>query len=241
MKTKIKEFIFKDKNLGEYKFFIDSETFIPTQTTSAVINSSLPYIKKNEKVLDLGCGCGIVSIIISLLLDKKIDLYASDISNSVVSIVKKNSEKYGVDIEVRKSDVFDAWENNIFSTIINDISGVSDEVAKISPWFKNIACDTGIGGDLLVNRVIKDAPNFLEKNGQLFFPVISLSNELSILGNASQVFRSVEQVAKVYWPAPKEMLSNIDQLRELKNKGYITFEEKFGSLICFTSVYRANL
>ena len=44
---------------------------------------------------------------------------------------------------------------------------------------------------------------------------------------------------KDYWPAPKELLENIELLRKLKKKGLISFEEKFGSVIGYTAVYEA--
>ena len=48
-------------------------------------------------------------------------------------------------------------------------------------------------------------------------------------------------VKKDFWPAPKELLDNIDLLRHLKNEGLILFEEKFGSVIGYTAVYEASL
>ena len=241
-KTKIYEkYLFESKSIGNLEFFLDEETFTPTQTTTSIINASLNLINDGDKILDLGCGCGIVAIIIAKLNDKSVSLCASDISNTVNEIVTLNSEKHNVEIEVRKSDIFSSWSGSKFDTIINDISGVAEEVANISPWFNNISCDTGAGGDNLINKVLEESPDFLNENGKLIFPVISFSNENKILNLADEIYGNVKLLKKDYWPAPKELLDNISLLRKLKKEGLILFDEKFGSVIGYTAVYEASL
>ena len=56
-----------------------------------------------------------------------------------------------------------------FDYIIDDVSGISEEIAKISPWFKNVPCTSGIDGTDLVVSVLKEAPKYLKKNGKIFF------------------------------------------------------------------------
>lgn len=109
MENQYKKYLFKDKIIGEYDFFVDEDTFTPTQTTTSIINSSLELVDNGDKILDLGCGCGIVGIIIAKKTNKNFSLYASDISNTVEDIVKLNATKHNVNIEVRKSDIFDSW------------------------------------------------------------------------------------------------------------------------------------
>ena len=241
MMNATKKHLFKNKSIGDFEFFIDDETFIPTQTTTSIIDSSLKLINDGDKILDLGCGCGIVAIIIANLKSKNLSVCASDISNTVEEIVKLNAEKHNVKIEVRRSDIFEAWSGFKFNTIINDISGVAEEVAKISPWFNNISCATGIGGDNLINKVLRESPDFLHKNGKLIFPIISFSNEKEILKLANQIYGDVKLLKKDFWPAPIELIENINILNKLKGEGLISFEEKFGSVIGYTAVYEASI
>lgn len=234
-----KKYLFESKSLGNFEFFIDEYTFTPTQTTSSIINASLHSFNDGDAVLDLGCGCGVVAIIIANLNKNKISLHASDISETVEEIVQLNAEKYNVEVKVKESDIFEAWKNFKFNIIINDISGVAEEVAKVSPWFKNISCDTGVGGDNLIKKVLKESPDYLLKGGKLIFPIISFSDEKEILKLANEIYGHVKLLKKDYWPAPKELLENIELLRKLKKKGLISFEEKFGSVIGYTAVYEA--
>ncbi len=233
-------FNFSDKDLGSFKFKIDNSTFVPTHTSNLIIKSALKIIKNEDmSILDLGCGCGVVAIIISRLAKANLNLFASDISDSVEDVVNENSLTHSVSINVRKSDIFDAWDDHKFDLIINDISGVAQDIAKISPWFKNISCEAGKGGDLLVNKVISESAEYLNDNGKLIFPIISFSNKESILNKARSRFNNVELIMKQDWPVPNEMLESKILLEELKKDGYIDYKFSFGKLIGYTEVYCA--
>jgi len=232
-------YTFKNEKIGNYTFFLDENSFIPTHTTSMIVNASLKNINSNGKLLDLGCGCGIVGIILGKCIKHDVELYASDISDTVEEIVNRNAAEHKVNIKVKKSNIFEEWNNMKFDYIINDISGVSSLVANLSPWFKNISCESGDGGDLLVNQVIHKSKNYLSKNGKLFFPVISLSDKNSIVNQAKKNFTNVFLLDYQEWPVPKEMMEHAVLLRDLKKKGKIFFQEKFGILIGSTEVYVA--
>ena len=233
------KYTFKDKRLGVSEFVLDDQTFVPTQTSNCIIHATLKVLDKPSSVLDLGCGCGVVAILVAKHSTYEVKLSASDLSETVIDIVNNNAQKYGVDIDVRKSDIFNAWTQEKFDLIINDISGVAEEVATISPWFKNISCEAGEGGDSLVNAVIDNAYKYLNQDGKLLFPVISFSNKKSILENAKNTFTNVDLVERQEWPAPQEMLEHIETLERLKNKGLSDYEIKFGKLIGYTEIYCA--
>ncbi len=233
-------FNFSDKDLGNFEFKIDNNTFVPTHTSNLIIKSALKIIKNEDmSILDLGCGCGVVAIIISKLTKANLNLFASDISDTVEGVVNENSLTHGISINVRKSDIFNAWSGHKFDLIINDISGVASEIAKISPWFKNISCEAGKDGDLLVNKVISDSAEYLNDNGKLIFPIISFSNKESILNMARSKFNNVELMMKQDWPAPNEMLKSEVLLKKLKKDGCIDYKFSFGKLIGYTEVYCA--
>ena len=235
----MKKYIFKDKLLGSYTFELDDQTFIPTQTSNCVINASLKVLNKPSKILDLGCGCGVVAILIAKLSEHEIYLNASDLSDTVVEVVNKNAKEHGMDIDVRKSNIFDAWEQEKFDLIINDISGVAEEIALISPWFKNVSCDAGEGGNLLVDIVIDNARKYLNPHGKLIFPVISFSNKKAILDRAQEKFKNVELIERQEWPVPDEMIQHMNILEKLKNKRLIDYKISFGKVIGYTEIYNA--
>jgi cyclopropane fatty-acyl-phospholipid synthase-like methyltransferase len=235
----MKKYIFKDKLLGSYSFELDDQTFIPTQTSNCIIKASLKVLNKPSKILDLGCGCGVVAILIAKHSEYEIYLNASDISDTVEEVVNINAKEYDINIDVRKSNIFDAWEHEKFDLIINDISGVAEEIALISPWFENISCDAGEGGNLLVNTVIDNAYKYLNPLGKLIFPVISFSNKEAILNKANEKFKNMELVERQEWPAPDEITHHMDVLDRLKNNGLIDYKISFGKVIGYTEIYCA--
>ena len=81
------------------------------------------------------------------------------------------------------------WLNYKFDFIINDVSGISSIVAKKSKWFKNVPALTGVDGTRLTITVIKNSIKFLNKNGCLYLPLISLSNEKKIIDVAKKYFK----------------------------------------------------
>ena len=213
--------------------------FMPTGTTKVLFKAVLEKIKKPGKTLDLGCGCGVMGIALqqSGLITEP--LYASDLSEEAVLCVRENARKYCCPVVVRSGPLFDPWGNEKFDYIIDDVSGVSEEVAKISPWFDNVPCDSGLDGTALVVSVIKEAPKHLNPGGRLFFPIVSFSNPDRIIEAAKQSFEHVEFIIREEWPLPKEMNPHIATLKKLQEKGCVRFTEKFGLVLWFTDVFVA--
>ena len=234
----MKKIKFKYSKDNDFDLFLDRSTFEPTFTTNLIIESVLKNLSKNSTILDLGCGSGVVGIVINELSKFKHSFFASDIFETVKDVVSKNANLNNVKIKIEQSDTFSSW-NRRFDCIIDDISGISSEVAKLSPWFENIACDSGIGGDILTNKVLRQAPSYLENDGLFFFPVISLSNSSSILNKARENFKNLELVSSKDWPLPSSMANNLSALNDLRDLGHISFEEKFGILVASTSIYKA--
>lgn len=222
------------------KLQYDNQCFIPTATSDFIIKSCSNHISKRSDLLDLGCGVGIVGIsLFKMNLVKK--LYSSDISTSASKMCKINSKNYNVENDVRSGSVFEPWKGMKFDVIVDDVSGISEHIAKISPWFSNVACDSGPDGTSLTIQVLEKAPEFLNKNGKLFFPIISLSNHKKILEIAESLFKNVKKISSNEWFIPDDVSVNHNKLiNELKNSGYIDFEEKFGKKIAFTDIYMVN-
>jgi methylase of polypeptide subunit release factors len=214
--------------------------FQPTATTSFLIDSVAEHINTPGKLLDLGSGTGVVGISLFLKNLVQAPLFASDFSKTAIECILKNCQNYDVAVEAKFGSLFDPWENEIFDYIVDDISGVAEEVAKISPWFKNIPCDSGIDGTNLTIEILKQASRFLSPGGVLFFPVISFSNTEKIIKVARQNFSNVDLMRREEWPLPKEMEKHLPILKRIQDEGHIQMKELFGMTLCFTEIYAAK-
>ena len=213
--------------------------FAPTATSDFLISAVAASIDKVDKLLDMGCGNGIVGIALSKL-NKANTIYCSDISTEAIKIAKLNIKLNNCEGEVVNSNIFSNWHGYKFDIIVDDISGISEEVAKLSSWFENVPCDAGIDGTANIEEVLNDARNFLNNSGKIFFPVISLSNTRKILNIANKNFKNIKKISHNKWYLPKELSSNLNLLEKLKKDGCIDYCQKFGELICWTDIYSAN-
>ena len=214
-------------------------TFIPTGTSDLIIESVIKNLKIKGKVLDLGAGSGYVGLKLLNVFKDKFNLFASDIEKSSIQIIKYNAKINKKKIIVKTGSLFKPWKNYKFNFIINDVSGISEDVAKISPWFKNVSCKSGKDGTKLTVKIIKESKKFLDKKGIICFPILSFANENKVLETVKKNFKYVKKIGYKEWLLPKEMMSEILMLESLKKKGYINFKKKFGLVIWATKVYIA--
>jgi release factor glutamine methyltransferase len=214
--------------------------FTPNTTTNLLIQAVKNTVSTPARLLDLGCGTGVVGVALHLYGLIKSPIYASDLSKPAVLCSRVNFERYGCVSEVRDGSLFQPWSGMKFDVIVDDISGIAQSIADVSPWFQGVPCDTGKDGVDLVVEIIRSAPRHLNEGGSFFFPVLSLSNVDRLLQVAKENFAMVERVGRQDWPLPAELKSHLPLLRKLNEEGSIKLEEKFGMVLCYTEVYCAT-
>ena len=138
---------------------LDSKVFTPTGTSEIIIESVLSYLDEPGNLLDLGCGSGLVGLAIYKAGKVQDKLYASDLSNEAVNLLKKNAIKNEVLCDARQGSIYEPWNGHKFDYIIDDISGVAKQVASISSWFNKTSCEAGTDGTSLVNQAINKQTN----------------------------------------------------------------------------------
>ena len=232
---------FKIKKLIEFNFYLNEDVFEPNLTSKLLIESVYATLnKKNGRmsILDLGCGCGVVGMALSLLTDKSNKFNFSDVSIKATSNAKINLKKLNIIGKIRTGSMFQQWTNDKFDLIIDDISAISSKVASLSQWFDNVSCESGDDGSLLTNKVLANSKKVLNKNGSIFIPILSLSNTEKIIECAKQKFKNVKLIKSIKWPLPEEMYKYKHKLEGFRNLNLINYSVLYDKIICETSIYK---
>jgi len=240
MPNKFTDITFKQRDGKEILLAFTSGVFIPNTTSELLIKAAKKNISSPSKILDLGCGTGVVGLSIWLSGRANEPVYGSDLSTSAVECSKENFKRNNCGSDIRCGSLFEPWANETFDVIIDDISGISQEVASISPWFEGVPCDTGPDGAGLISEILYNASKYLSKDGSLFFPVLSLSNVDQILKCAKDNFSKVELIDRIEWPLPDRLKKHTSLLRNLDRNGNIKLIERFGMVLCYTEIYIAS-
>ena len=151
----------KNKKKQHIKLVANKNVFEPTQTTKFLLKSVIKkFPKRKVNVLDLGCGSGVIGIYLLKKYKNITHMTFADISEKAIINAKENCTLNNISkkkINFFKSSIFDnITKDSKFDVIINDISGISYKVAKISDWFKNIPCESGDDGTKLTLNVLKN-------------------------------------------------------------------------------------
>ena len=218
-------------------FLIKKKVFVPTGTSELLINACEKIIKTKKKILDLGCGSGVVGISIAKRLKTKQKIYFSDISKEACQNTKLNCDKMKINHVIKQGSLLSPWEGSIFDYIVSDVAAVAEDVSKISPWYKGCINNSGYDGTKHILNIIANVKGYLSKNGKFIFPIISLSNEKKILAECKKNFKKIKMIKNQIFPLPKSMTKKIKFLDSLKKKGVISFDEKFGIIVFKTTVY----
>jgi len=216
------------------------DVFQPTTCTQLLAEQMLNL--KGKTVLDLGCGCGPIAITAALNGAKKV--YAVDIMAKACQVTLKNLELNGVaeKVDVRQGDLFKPLKGLKFDIIVDDVSGMAEEVSRISPWYPKPIPVGGMDGTVPTVRMLRESPVYLNDGGYLLFPLISLARSEKILNTAREVYGDkVSHVASKMIPFCKELLKNKELLFRLKSNGVIHFIKKRSRYFWNLSIYRADV
>lgn len=223
------------------KLYSNKGVFKPTETTKFLIEAIIKkFPKKKIKILDMGCGNGIVGIYLLKNYKNITSMTFADISEKAIVNAKENCKLNNISkkkIHFVKSHIFDNIKESNFDIIINDISGISYKIAEISDWFKGVSCESGDDGTKLTLEVLKNFKSHLKPHGCLFFPIISFSNEEKINNFLKKIKTKTKMISINKWPVPKNMYKYSSMLKKLKRTKKINYENKFGLIIANTKIF----
>lgn len=198
--------------MGE-KFLVNKDVLIPRDETELLVRKAIEIIKENnfKMVLDMCTGSGCIACMIAKLTNSQ--AMGVDISTEAIHTAFKNMEKFGLYNRAifRKSDIYSKIrEDEKFDLIVSNPPYIppkeKETIQEEVSYEPDLALyTTDEKGLAFYEKIIKDAPKFLNKGGYLMF-------ELGI-GQST----SVAQLMK------KAGLENIKVLKDLANIDRVIF------------------
>lgn len=114
---RIKTAILKLKNGRIYQFQTPSGVFsfgeIDKATRILIEHCQI----HGKKVLDLGCGYGVIGIVLKSEYPD-LEIYMSDINERAVEFTKINAKKNNVDVVIKHGAFFEPWKDDTFDLIL---------------------------------------------------------------------------------------------------------------------------
>jgi len=151
---------------SELNIEINEGVYEPSDDTFLLL--SMIKVESDEKVLEIGCGSGIISLHCRA---QGCDVLSVDKDERALENTKLNAKKNDLDISVKKSYLFsNITDKNWDMIIFNPPYLPRDEfLSKDDRW------DGGERGDEMIVRFLEKAEYYLKEDGNLFTCYSSLS------------------------------------------------------------------
>jgi SAM-dependent methyltransferase len=240
------DFSYQDKQLGDTEPIAVAtalDVFRPTSTTVLLLRAARKALAKRRlhSVLDLGCGTGIVAVVLAKLLPADAVVCASDLSPAAAALARRNAERNGIVVKCLSGSLFDPWRGQRFDLIVDDVAGVAEPLDRLSGWYPTaVPSAAGSDGTRWVLEILDRAPDFLIPGGLLIFPVLTLSREQPVTERARSRFTTVQLVEEQWYPLNEQLLEHRPLLEQMATAGTVRIEKR-GSRWCWaTRIYVAH-
>ena len=163
------------KEFWSMEFDINQSVLVPRPETELLIEQAVEVFGNHEspKILELGTGSGIISIVLSKELREPI-ITATDISHEALITAKNNAKKHNIsDINFIESNWFDSIKNEKFDLIISnppyvDKSKLSNKELFGIDMEPDIALYSKNNGTSDLEIIIKNSSKYISDSGWLF-------------------------------------------------------------------------
>ena len=148
LKSEYRNIIYKYESF-EFNFISDLGVFSKDRVdygSKLLIENYFKYGKKNQKVLDVGCGYGLIGITISKIMESTVDMI--DVNKRAIHLSNINIKNHN------------ASATAFFSNVYENINSKYDVIISNPP--------IRAGKDIYMN-IILNSVNFLNDNGEFWF------------------------------------------------------------------------
>ncbi|MCK5671912.1 MAG: peptide chain release factor N(5)-glutamine methyltransferase [Spirochaetales bacterium] len=166
-------YLINRKEFYGLNFYVDKNVLVPRPDSETLVETAVALLQEStqhKSVLDLCTGSGALAIALKHTLPE-INIQCSDLSIKALEVCKKNCRIIlGKELRTIKSDLFDKIEGK-FNMIITNPPYLTDKETDNmmdNAWPEpGMALRGGKDGLDYIKNIIKEAPDYLEKNAYL--------------------------------------------------------------------------
>ncbi len=158
-------------------FLVNKNVLIPRPETEDLIEEVLKYSQdKVLTVVDVGTGSGAIAITLKLE-NPNLNVFATDISSTALSVAQKNAKLYGqtgkitfveIDLLANFSDKADVIVANLPYIPTKNWQKLDTQIKDYEP---RLALDSGVSKLVLYEKLFSQAKDVLKPGGVLFYEV----------------------------------------------------------------------
>jgi len=146
------------------------DVYPPREDTFLLLEAA--SIAPGEKVLEMGCGTGIISLHCA---EMGADVTAADVNPHAVSCARCNARRNHIELEVVHSDLFLDVQGTFDVMIFNPPYLPSEEEGLIDASWAG-----GESGVKVLERFLADAPSHLRKGGRIYVLLSSMMKSVDL-------------------------------------------------------------
>lgn len=179
------QYIFGKWEFYGLELFVDESALIPRFETEILVDEILKLDCKKDKILDIGCGSGAISLALADNL-KKSYVYGIDINKEAIKLSNKNKEKLNLkNVDFFESDIFSNIKEKNFDIIVSNPPYIDD--AEMKTLEKELSFEPqnalygGQDGLFFYREIIINSLDYLSEKGVLAFEIGY--NQMEIISN----------------------------------------------------------
>jgi SAM-dependent methyltransferase len=220
---------------GPFNLRLWPGVFSPTSTSKTLADAL--EISRDDTVIDVGCGSGVLAFVAARLGAKKV--FGCDLSGPAVTASRENAARLGLDdvCEFREGDLLDPVRDVRATVLIGDVSGIPDELAAVSGWFDRIPAGGPTGAEL-PTKLLWSIGDTLAPGGRLYLPTGTLQDEQRILATAREVFGdNIEPVLEREFPLP-DLVAKAATTARMMKEGLLNLHKRGSRLLWRLQIWR---
>jgi SAM-dependent methyltransferase len=226
---------------GPFVIEVNPGVFAPTHTSRTIAEAL--EIHPGDTVVDVGCGSGVLSFVAARLGAGRV--VGVDLSPEAVEVARRNAERLEVAdrVEFRVGNLLEPARGVQADVIIGDVSGIPDEIAKVSGWFPDGRAGGPTGAELPAAMLESIGEHgCLRPGGRLYLPTGTIQAEGRILEVARRIFgaANLQSLLEREFPLP-DVVAKSRAVAAMMREGILDLHARGSRLLWRLQVWRCEM